>query len=90
MRCGCDQWCRVYHTPEQMNSKHHNRCWKHKEMMNVVSISDSPGGNVYYDKNVEAALTGMIPEFFDGEEYIVKFLEMSQADYDDLPEFQGF
>jgi hypothetical protein len=89
--CECVGWCRVDHTEKQMKSRHHKDCPKRQEMVDVVKITDSPGGNAYVEKDLKTALLEMIPQDeHDDEEYIVTFTQMSVADYDDLAEFEGF
>ncbi len=88
--CVCDSWCRVDHTPEQMKSKHHRDCAAHKDRIDVVKVTDGPGGNAYFDNDITNALLCMVPEIHDDEEYTVTFTTMTAAEYDDLPEFQGF
>lgn len=88
--CVCDHWCRVDHSPEQVKSRHHKNCAAHSKMIDVVKIQCGVDGNAYFDKDIKNTLLMLVPEVHDEDQYLVTFTQMTVAQYDDLPEFEGF
>ncbi len=86
--CECLTWCRPDHPIGLPFSKHHSNCpnYKLKTFFSVKFKDESGGGCVFKTKPEAQIMVDETPE----EEYVIVPIQMTEDQFEQLDEFDGF
>lgn len=82
--CECATWCRA--EPQPITDKHHQKCQRYNDMMQVVKLTHD--GDTLVERSLDAVIE-LISESED-ETYTLEFTQMLVREFEALPEFTGF